>query len=227
MYYTGRDVQAGRQCVSTAVATAPEGPFVDDSETPLVCQLDLGGSIDPYPFVAADGARYLLWKNDGNCCSLPTRLWMQPLTDDGLGLTGSPIDLGLRNDVPWEGAVIEAPTLVQHDDRYYLFYSANAYDSERYAMGYAVSDRLEGPYEDARENPILTSHGGAAGPGGQAVTTDLAGEEWLLYHAWDAAAIGDSVGGRRAMWLDELRFVDDRPIVDGPDSDPQPVPIAD
>jgi hypothetical protein len=59
------------------------------------------------------------------------------------------------------------------------------------------------------------------------VTTDLAGEEWLLYHAWDAAAIGDSVGGRRAMWLDELRFVDDRPIVDGPDADPQPVPIAD
>src|SRR5690349_14715348 len=44
LYYTARDVQAGRQCLAVAVAAAPEGPFVDESDEPLLCQLELGGS---------------------------------------------------------------------------------------------------------------------------------------------------------------------------------------
>ena len=224
MYYTGRDVQAGKQCLSTATATAPEGPFVDESDAPLLCQVELGGSIDPYPFVAGDGTRYLLWKNDGNCCGLPTRIWMQRLSDYGLEVTGEAVDLGVRDDAPWEGALIEAPTLVEHEGRFYLFYSANAYDSADYAIGYAVAERLLGPYRDAADDPLVASGEGAAGPGGQAIVTEPDGDQWLLYHAWDAQRIGDDVGGRRALWLDPLRFEAGRPIVEGPNGDPQPLP---
>ena len=54
-YYTVRDTTSGHQCISAAVASSPAGPFRDDSWGPLVCQREHGGSIDPSPFVDADG----------------------------------------------------------------------------------------------------------------------------------------------------------------------------
>lgn len=223
MYYTGRDVQAGKQCIALAVADDPAGPFVDESEEPLVCQYDLGGSIDPFPFQDADGTRYLLWKNDGNCCGMQTRIYLQEMTEDGLELVGKPVDLGVQNDRGWEGHLIEAPTLFMQGGTYYLFFSANDYGSERYAVGYATSRKVLGPFTDAEENPILVSGDGAAGPGGQAIVADADGDLWMLYHAWDEELVGDLIG-QRAMWLDELSFEGGRPVIDGPEQGPQPRP---
>ncbi|HVL54612.1 MAG TPA: glycoside hydrolase family 43 protein, partial [Vitreimonas sp.] len=231
MHYTARDVQAGRQCLAVAVAEEPSGPFVDESDAPLICQLDLGGSIDSNPFVDEDGTQWLLWKNDGNCCGIPTRFYMQEMSEDGLTLSGAVHDLGVQNDRPWERDVIEAPTLWLHDGTYYLFYSANGYNTRNYAVGYATSDTLLGPYTDAPENPILATRapvgspaGDAAGPGHQSIVEDDDGDLWFAYHAWDVALVGDQLGGKRSLWLDPLEFRDGKPIVDGPNPDPQPVP---
>ena len=49
----------------------------------------------------------------------------------------------------WEGAVVEAPFLRHRGGRYYLFYSANDYFNSRYAIGYATSTHLQGPYVKA------------------------------------------------------------------------------
>lgn len=231
MHYTGRDVQAGRQCLSVAVADAPEGPFVDQSEEPLICQYDLGGSIDSSPFVDEDGSKWLLWKNDGNCCARPTRIYMQQLSDDGLTVTGEVYDLGLRNDRLWERDVVEAPTLIFRDGTYYLFYTGNGYNTRNYAVGYATSDSLLGPYTDAEENPILETTapvgspaGEAAGPGHTSIIEDDDGDLWLVYHAWDVALVGDQLGGTRTMWIDELTVENGKATVEGPDAGPQPVP---
>jgi beta-xylosidase len=232
MHYTARDVQAGRQCLAVAVATDPAGPFVDESDAPLLCQYDLGGSIDSSPFLDDDGTRYLLWKSDGNCCGIPVRMFIAELGPDGASLTTEPTDLGLGVDAPWERHLIEAPTLLLHDGTYYLFFSANDYNSRNYATGYATATEVIGPYEDAAENPILSSvppvgeSGQPAGPGHQSVFADAAGDLWMAYHAWDSGLVGDQVGGRRALWLDELRFVDGKPVVDGPDAGPQPAPAV-
>jgi beta-xylosidase len=223
MYYTVRDAASGLQCVSVAVAATPEGPFRDTRKGPLVCQRRLGGSIDPSRFVDRDGAAYLLWKNDGNCCGLPTELWAQRLDGDGLRLAGRATSLGVRNDAAWEGDLIEAPTLWRQGSTYYLFYSANDYGSPDYAVGYATARRVLGPYRDGPGNPILHSRGSAAGPGGQAVVRS-GGGLWLAYHAWDAAAVGDEAGGQRSLWLDRLAFVNGRPRVDGPTDTPQAAP---
>jgi len=224
LYYTLRHAASGRQCISAAVAERPEGPFRDRRQRPLVCQERLGGSIDPHRFVDRDGAAYLLWKNDGNCCSLPTELWGQRLDRDGLALEGRPRSLGVRNDAAWEGDLIEAPTLWREGGTYYLFFSANDYGSTHYAVGYATAKRVLGPYRDGPGNPILRSRGKAAGPGGQAVVRDGDGGLWLAYHAWDSAAVGDEAGGQRAMWLDRLRFEGGRPRVEGPTDGPQEAP---
>src|SRR5438128_1969759 len=39
MYYTTADRRSGKQCISTARAAAPIGPFVDSSAAPLLCQV--------------------------------------------------------------------------------------------------------------------------------------------------------------------------------------------
>jgi beta-xylosidase len=238
LYYTGRSSldtpgEDAAQCLGRAVSATPEGPFVDESTEPWICQADDGGSIDASPFVDADGSRWLLWKNDGNCCNRPVRLWIQQLTDDGLELAGEPIDLGVEADNRWEGALIEAPTLWLEAGTYYLLYSANAYYDATYAVGYATADTVTGPYTDAEENPILHATFedlraddtlGAAGPGHQSIVEDAEGDLWLAYHAWSPEAIGYERGGDRSMWLDELRFEDARLVVDGPDVGPQTAP---
>jgi len=238
MYYTGRSSldtsgEDTAQCIGRAVAPTPEGPFVDELAEPLVCQPDLGGSIDATTFLDADGTLYLLWKNDGNCCGAPVDLWIAPMSPDGLTLTGQATSLGVTNDEAWEGGLIEAPTLWLHEGTYYLFFSANAYYNADYAMGYATSDTVTGPYVDAPENPILHSDFSelmdnpeqqAAGPGHQSIVADDDGDLWLAYHAWDRDAIGPDRAGKRSTWIDELVFEDGKPIILGPDSGPQPVP---
>lgn len=231
MHYTARDVQAGKQCLAVALADKPEGPFVDESAAPLLCQYDLGGSIDSSPFQDADGTRYLFWKSDGNCCGIRVRMFVSELSPDGLRLVGKTTDTGLAVDAPWERSLIEAPTVLLRDGTYYLLYSANDYASRNYATGYATASSVRGPYTDAEENPILASSpavgvaGQPAGPGHQSVIADGAGNLWIAYHAWDSGLIGDQLGGRRALWLDELVFEDGRPVVRGPDAGPQAAPV--
>ncbi|HEX2222349.1 MAG TPA: glycoside hydrolase family 43 protein [Candidatus Limnocylindria bacterium] len=229
MYYTIGDTNTRRpdikaaQCISVGVADSPEGPFVDARERPLVCQGEEGGSIDASPFQDADGTRYLLWKNDGNCCNLPTHIWIAPLTPDGLELAGEPIDTLAVSDAAWEGGVVEAPTLVLRDATYYLFFSASFFDSASYAVGYATSEAVSGPYEDGVENPILRTPDDpdptdARGPGHQSIVEAPDGSTWVLYHAWD-----DDFSAR-SMWLDELVWEEGRPRILGPDDEEQPAP---
>jgi beta-xylosidase len=221
LYYTARSTNVDLQCIGAAVADNPRGPFVDPAGKPLICQAGEGGSIDAGPYVHSDGRLYLYWKNDGNHIGAPTHLYGQALAGDGLSLTGPRVRL-LTNTEPWQGQVIEAPQLVRHDDRLYLFYSANAFDSDAYAVGYATCATPLGRCRDAVENPILTSSPAAAGPGHSYLVTK-GGGTWLLYHAWPPDAIG-SVSPGRQLWLDRVDWVDGKPAVRGPTAQPQPRP---
>jgi beta-xylosidase len=222
LYYTARSSATDRQCIGVAFAPAPGGPFTDESDKPLICQADEGGSIDASPYRDADGALWLHWKNDGNAIGQPTYLYGSRLAADGRSLTGKPARL-LKNDALWEDHVIEAPQMVRHDDRLYLVYSANAFDQDVYAVGYAECDGPLGPCRKAAENPILKSSPAAAGPGHSFLVTTPGGQTWLLYHAWPPEAIGSVSPGRR-LWLDRVDWVGGKPVVRGPTADPQEKP---
>lgn len=215
LYYTAHDDASGRQCVGAAVSAAPSGPFVDNANAPLVCQVEEGGTIDPSP-LASGGKLYLYFKSDGNCCHLPTRIYAQELRADGLAVVGSPVAL-LTNERTWEGAVIEAPTMFAKDGRFLLFYSANDYAGAAYATGYAVCSGPLGPCERAPDSPILVSRATEPkliGPGHQAVF-QVGDQTWIAYHAWEELA-GGAQGNRRFMYIDKLDWVDGRPVVRGP-----------
>ncbi|MFI6328181.1 glycoside hydrolase family 43 protein [Micromonospora chersina] len=221
LYYTVADRASGRQCLGRAVASTPLGPYRDDADGPLVCQAELGGSIDASPYRDADGSLWLLWKNDGNAIGVDTWLWSQRLSPDGLRLVGAPTKL-LKQTEPWEGTLIEGPFFHRHDGKLLLFFAANAYDQAAYAEGYAVCESPAGPCVKAAENPILTSNAVASGPG-HASIVEKDGRTWLLYHAWPPGQEG-SIDPGRQVWLDEVVWTDGRPVVKGPTAESQPRP---
>lgn len=220
MYHVARyaiNKAGGTQCIGAATSETPEGPFQPVGDKPMICQVDAGGSIDPATFVDDDGKTYLLWKNDGNSGGGQTFLYIQPVSADGLTLEGEPTKL-LTADTVWEGVLVEAPTLWKRDGKYYLFYSANAYNTPRYAVGYAVADHVLGPYEKVA-GPFLKTNVGAGivGPGGQDIVVGPDGDTWFLFHSWSAT-------GYRYMDLVPLTWQDDRPALGELSRDPQPAP---
>lgn len=204
-YYTARHAASGHQCLSVAVAGSPAGPFTDDSDGPLVCQADHRGSIDPSPVLDADGHPWLVWKAES-----PAEIWSQRLTDDGLALTGEPSRL-LVVDQPWEGTVVEGPSMVEADGAYQLFYSGNNWNSGDYAVGWATCDTPAGPCRKGA-GPVLSTGGGLAGPGGQELFRDEDGRLRMAYHAWLEGEVG--YPNRRLLQLATVRFEDGRPVID-------------
>lgn len=214
LYYTTTDSTSGLQCIALATSDDAEGPYVDASAGPLVCPVDLGGAIDPSPFVDADGNAFLYWKNDGNCCGVPTRLWVQPLAANGRSLAGQPTEL-LGADQPWEGGVVEAPAMAELDGALFLFYSANAWNTAAYAIGYATCASPTGPCTKVLDHPWLGSSDRAAGPGGQELFRDGDGSTRMAFHAWDAKNVGYANGGYRSVFTTGVDVVDGHPVTKG------------
>lgn len=222
LYYTVRHEAAGRQCISVATASDPAGPFVDLSAEPLIFQAERGGSIDPSPFVDADGSAFLLWKSDDNAVGGVSSLWGAPLQADGLGLAREAVEV-LRHDAAWEKPLVEAPSLARVADetrgfggvprhRYVLFYSGGWWESDGYGVGYATGSTPLGPFHKETETgPWLASEPGMAGPGGAEVFTDTAGEWRIAFHAWTPPHVGYENGGARSLWIERLRVEDGRP----------------
>jgi len=187
LYYTVlQQVSPPRYCISVAMSQSPLGPFTDSSSGPLVCDPDPVGSIDPEPFVDADGSAYLVWKSEGVAGQVPTRLWSRRLTADGLGFDGPPAVELLHTTAAWEGNVIENPSMVRFDGALILFYSGNEWASSSYATGYAACDSPLGPCtKQTVDAPLFASGGDRLGPGGASAFVD-GGLLRVAYHWWNA-----------------------------------------
>ena len=202
VYYVARK-KGGPLAVAVASADKPSGPYTDHGV--LVAQA--AGSIDAVPFEDEKGDPYLIWKEDGNSRKQPTIIWIQRLSADGTKLEGEPKEI-LRNDVPWEGAVVEGPFIVKRDGWFYLFYSGSGCCGAgcNYAMGVARSRSLHGPYEKYSRNPILAGNETWKCPGHGSIVTNGVGRYFLMYHAY---AVKDSIFTGRQALLDEVTFGND------------------
>jgi beta-xylosidase len=232
LFFTAHEKASGRQCTGVAESGDPLGPFASAAAEPLICQRELGGTIDASPFRDADGRLYLTYKADANAVGKPTEIFVQPMTPDGLALTGEPVAL-LANDQPWEAHVIESPTMVRRGASYVLFFSANHFGWEAhqrlspYAMGYATCDGPMGPCRDAPENPILHSYadrkaGCLSGPGHQAVF-EAGGRQYILFHAHIARGGCQNAKRGRQMYIAPLGWEGARPVI-GPSLRPPKAP---
>jgi len=222
LYFTARERRSGRQCTGVAASADPKGPFVSTEAEPLVCQRELGGTIDATPFRDADGQLYFYYKNDGNAIRKPTEIFVRRMSPDGMSLTGPEVAL-LRNDKPWEAHVIESPTMVRRGAGYIMFFSANHFGWEPdqrlspYAMGYARCKGPMGPCTDAPNNPILYSYNDAAagclsGPGHQALF-EAGGRQFIVFHAHGARAGCRNANKGRFMYIAPLNWRGEEPQI--------------
>lgn len=224
LYYTAHDRRSDLQCIGVAAAESPRGPFVDRSDRPLLCQSDLGGTIDANPFRDTDGQLYLYYKNDGNNPNALkiSRVWAQRLSADGQRLIGDAVPL-VQNDQHWEWRVVEAPSMIRRPEGYMLFFSANHFGWEsdqrfsNYAIGYARCQGPLGPCEDAPENPILSSYfdpkfGCLSGPGHPAVL-EVSGRTYVAFHAWAANAACRKAADQRYLYVAPVRWQGGTPLI--------------
>jgi hypothetical protein len=181
LYFATQDAASGLECIGRATSSRPEGPYVDRSSAPLVCQQSLGGSIDPSVVRDSKGTAYLLWKNDGNAQNDPVSLWEQRLSPDGLRLLGTANRL-LGADEPWQKGIVESPAmLAASKGGWWLFYSGGFWRSRDYATGLAYCATIEGPCRETSTAPFLASGPTELSPGGLDTFIDSRGTVWASF----------------------------------------------
>ena len=226
LWFSAPTISTGRQCIGWATSSSVSGPYTSTSVVPALCQSALGGSIDPTVVTSAVGHRYLVWKNDGNCCGLASHIWSQPLAPDGTSLVGDATIL-LTYSGGWEAgpslsqSTIEGPSMLRLHDHYVLFFSAGGYSSASYSMGVAACDSISGPCRLQGDGPVLASTAMVAGPGGGTAFFDRYGQPWMAYAAWTPPQVGYAVGGSRSFRLDRIVSVANELFILGPTTDGQ------
>jgi len=189
LYVTLPEARSGQQCIGVATSPVPEGPYAGVGDGPLVCQHDLGGSIDPSVTRDRQGQLRLLWKDESNTRGRPSGLWAQPLTADGLGLLGTAHRL-LTARQSWQGNIIEEPAVIPATGGgWWLFYSGSLFDTPTYATGLAYCPDLDGPCQETSDRPFLTTPAlkeqAQYAPGGLETFRDGHGTLWAVFDTWN------------------------------------------
>lgn len=183
VYYSAHK-KNGNLCIGVASADKPEGPYRDHGA--LMCQE--AGSIDAFPMRDENGKLYIIWKEDGNSIKQPTPIWASAMNEERTALIGEKKEL-FRNDLPWEGNLVEGVSMIKHGDYYYAFYAARGCCGTgcNYVVGIARSKQLLGPWEKYEQNPVMINLDPWICPGhGTPVEKD--GKFYFLYHAYNKSS---------------------------------------
>ena len=177
------------QCIGIATANSPAGPFTPVSRSPLVCQFNHHGAIDPRSFEAPNGRLYLDWKSDDNTDPgyPPTHLWAQELSKNGLAFEGARYVLISGSRQVWNGGLVEAPDMVYSGHTYWLFYSGSWFNTSGYTIGVAKCSGPVGPCKSFSTRPWLGSNSQGAGPGEESLFHNPQGW-WIVYNPWSLYA---------------------------------------
>lgn len=235
MFFTGRQKGTESLRIGVAVADEPQGPYEDAIGAPL---FDFGyAAIDGTVVFDDDGTPYMIYSRD---CSEnvvgayhESHLYGVQLAEDLLSTVGEPVLL-TKPDAPWELVSgdyhwNEGPSVVKHNGRYYLFYSANYYASKEYTLGVAVADQPMGPYTKQANNPVLNyvetpEKVIVSGPGHNSFFT--VGEE--LFTSYHTHTYPQGPSGNRQLCIDRAGFhADGTAYINGPTISPQLRPLDD
>ncbi len=107
----------------------------------------------------------------------------------------------------------EGSCIFKKDKTYYMMYSANNFDGQNYAIGYATSKSPLGPFRKAQNNPILQKNGEVTGTGHNSITYTPDGKEMLcVYHGRTK-----DTGHKRVVFIDKMSIDKGGKLqVDGP-----------
>lgn len=88
--------------------------------------------------------------------------------------------------IKWAWRAMWAPSIIEKDDKYYLFFGANDIqsDEEPGGIGVAVADNPAGPFKDHLGKPLIDKFHNGAQPIDQFVFRDDDGQHYLIYGGW-------------------------------------------
>ncbi|GLU52441.1 glycoside hydrolase family 43 protein [Dyadobacter frigoris] len=89
-------------------------------------------------------------------------------------------------NIKWAKKALWAPSIIEKDKKYYMFFGANDIqsDNESGGIGVAVSDKPEGPFKDYLGKPLIDKFHNGAQPIDQFVFKDKDGQYYLYYGGW-------------------------------------------
>ncbi|ACT02828.1 glycoside hydrolase family 43 protein [Paenibacillus sp. JDR-2] len=91
-----------------------------------------------------------------------------------------------KEDFKWADKAVWAPSPIESDGKYYIYFSANDIQSneELGGIGVGVADRPEGPFRDAIGKPLIDRFHHGAQPIDPHVFRDEDGQVYLYYGGW-------------------------------------------
>jgi hypothetical protein len=107
----------------------------------------------------------------------------------------------------WEGNLVEGPSMIEANNTYWLFYSANLWGTDQYGIGIARCASVTGPCTKPLNHAWLSVSGGAAGtdpgPGGQEFFQS-GGLIWMVHHGLAPGQSGNEA--QRRLYVDLVAF---------------------
>ena len=240
MYYgvteTTVTSETGDSAIGVATAPTPTGPWTDSGAPVVGPRRGNGGflwTFDSNEFTDSDGTRYLYYGSYNGGISV------SKLSEDGTRAVGETTMVAIDNR--YEGSYV-----VKRNGYYYLF-GSSANCCAGATTGYSVyvgrSKSPTGPFLDKEGQSMTESRVGGSivitpngnkwiGTGHNAVVTDLAGQDYFVYHAIDRGDpyLDEPFGiNERPMLLDRLDWIGGWPTVRGgawASENPQPAPVG-
>ena len=175
-------VYTANEHIAMAVSDSPLGPFINTDKEDLKAPVK---QIDPFVFFDDDGKKYLyhVRLDHGN------RIFVAELSDDLLSIKPKTLTECLSGELQWENTchsewpVTEGPTVLKHNNVYYLIYSANDFRNPDYAVGMATSMNPIGPWKKSEKNAFIHKDMlGINGPGHGDVLFDKNGGMQYVLH---------------------------------------------
>jgi beta-xylosidase len=230
MYFSA-GVEDREHRIRLAVAQRPEGPFVYEG---VVLTPDEPFAIDANPFRDDDGQWYLYYAHDelegervGTSLAVDRLVDMTWLAGESRTVVQATADWQIFKrgrqmyGQTYDWHTVEGAHVLKRLGRYWCLYSGGAWNGPTYGVSWAVADSPMGPFVAAPgDGPALlrTRPGTVLGPGHNSVITTPAGDDYIVYHAWDPAHTA------RQMYIDRLEWTPDGPTTPGPTTTPQPIP---
>lgn len=176
MYYSANEH------LFVAQSQNPTGPFYQIGGYMMENLLGSEQCIDSSLYIDKDGTPYLFFVRfvDGNC------IWQCQLQEDCITPIPGTLKLCLKAEEPWEriqAKVAEGPNVLRKGKKVFLSYSANDYQSQDYAVGYATTENVaSGQWSKNPGNPILHRWEGQPGTGHHSFFRDKNGKLRIVYH---------------------------------------------
>ncbi|TVP94523.1 MAG: arabinan endo-1,5-alpha-L-arabinosidase [Acholeplasmatales bacterium] len=207
LYYSLSVWHDPNPAIGVAVSDTPTGPFEDQGMLFDSASIGVPNSIDPFVYHDEENdEKWMFWGSWHG-------IWAIRLSADGLRVEGDKFQVA--------GGLFEAAYVIHREGYYYLFVSTgHCCDGENstYELKVGRSTGLLGPYVN-RMGQSLLQHDGALvvgdgsryiGNGHNAVISDDAGDDWLIYHGIDRLNPRLPNGAtRRPMMLDKIIWTAD------------------